>query len=85
LIHIGQDTFFADGIYIGGPRIHQGTVALSRVEISRGRFLGNHAVIPGGQRLPAGILIGISTVADDRVVRPGSSWFGHPAFRTAPP
>ncbi len=80
LVHIGGDTFFADGIYLGGPRIQQGTVTLSSVHISPQTFLGNHAVITGGQRLPADILIGISTVADDRAVRPGSSWFGHPAF-----
>jgi non-ribosomal peptide synthetase-like protein len=80
LVHIGPDTFFADGIYLGGPRIHQGTVTLAQVRISPRTFLGNHAVIAGGQRLPPDILIGISTVADDRVVRPGSSWFGHPAF-----
>jgi non-ribosomal peptide synthetase-like protein len=80
LIHIGPDTFFADGIYLGGPRIQQGTVTLASVRISARTFLGNHAVITGGQRLPSDILIGISTVADDRVVRPGTSWFGHPAF-----
>ncbi|MEV6238315.1 amino acid adenylation domain-containing protein [Lentzea sp. NPDC051838] len=80
LIHIGPDTFFADGIYLGGPRIHQGAVTLSEVHLGSGTFLGNHAVIAGGQRLPDDILIGISTVADDRVVRPGSSWFGHLAF-----
>ncbi|MBP2328386.1 non-ribosomal peptide synthetase-like protein [Kibdelosporangium banguiense] len=80
LVHIGPDTFFADGIYLGGPRIQQGTVALAGVRISERTFLGNHAVIAGGQRLPSDILIGISTVADDRVIRPGSSWFGHPAF-----
>ncbi len=80
LVHIGPDTFFADGIYLGGPRIHQNTVTLAAVHISERTFFGNHAVIAGGQRLPADILIGISTVADDRVVRPGSSWFGHPAF-----
>jgi non-ribosomal peptide synthetase-like protein len=80
LIGIGPDTFFADGIYLGGPRVHRGTVTLAGVELSRNTFLGNHAVVRGGQRLPADILIGICTVADDRVVRPGTSWFGHPPF-----
>ncbi|WP_112261325.1 non-ribosomal peptide synthetase [Lentzea terrae] len=80
LVHIGPGTFFADGIYLGGPRVHQGAVTLAEVHISERTFVGNHAVIAGGQRLPADILIGISTVADDKTVRPGSSWFGHPAF-----
>jgi non-ribosomal peptide synthetase-like protein len=80
LVQIGPGTFFADGIYLGGPRIQHGTVVPAPVRIGSRTFLGNHAVVTGGQRLPEDILIGISTVADDRVVRPGSSWFGHPAF-----
>ncbi|MFD2420735.1 non-ribosomal peptide synthetase [Amycolatopsis pigmentata] len=80
LIEIGPDTFFADGIYLGGPRVHQGTVALEPVVLGANTFLGNHAVIRGGQRLPSDILIGISTLADDRLILPGTSWFGHPPF-----
>ncbi|NJC67923.1 amino acid adenylation domain-containing protein [Planosporangium flavigriseum] len=80
LVRIGPDTFFADGIYLGGPRIQRGTVALAEVRLDANTFLGNHAVVRGGQRLPENILIGIATVADDRVVRPGTSWFGHPPF-----
>lgn len=80
LISMDGDTFFADGIYIGGPRVQRGTVTLAEVSLGTNTFLGNHAVIAAGQRLPADILIGISTVADDRLVRPGTSWFGHPPF-----
>ncbi|MFI9386035.1 amino acid adenylation domain-containing protein [Kutzneria sp. NPDC052558] len=80
LIAIDGDTFFADGIYLGGPRVQRGTVTLAEVSLGTNTFLGNHAVIAAGQRLPSDILIGISTVADDRLVRPGTSWFGHPPF-----
>ncbi|WP_410616674.1 amino acid adenylation domain-containing protein [Amycolatopsis sp. lyj-109] len=78
LVEIGPDTFFADGIYLGGPRIQQGTVTFAKVRLGHDTFLGNHAVIPAGQRLPPDILIGVCTVADDRIMRPGTSWFGHP-------
>ncbi|SFW82348.1 non-ribosomal peptide synthetase [Amycolatopsis australiensis] len=78
LVGIGPDTFFADGIYLGGPRVQHGTVTLAPVSLGHDTFLGNHAVIPAGQRLPPDILIGVCTVADDRVMRPGTSWFGHP-------
>ncbi|GLY38100.1 amino acid adenylation protein [Amycolatopsis sp. NBRC 101858] len=78
LVEIGPDTFFADGIYLGGPRIQQGTVALAPVRLGHDTFLGNHAVVPGGQRLPPDILIGVCTVADDRIMTSGTSWFGHP-------
>ncbi len=78
MVHINAGTFLADGIYLGGPRVHHGTVTLAPVVLESRTFLGNHAVVAAGQRLPPDILIGISTVADDRTVRPGSSWFGHP-------
>lgn len=80
LIQINSSSFLADGIYLGGPRIQQGTVTLANVLLEKNTFLGNHVIVAAGQRLPPDILIGISTVADDRVVRPGTSWFGHPPF-----
>jgi non-ribosomal peptide synthetase-like protein len=80
LVEIGPGTFFADGIYIGGPFVHRGTVTLSRTRVGAESFAGNHAVFPSGQQLPDGILVGVSTRADDRLMRPHSSWFGHPPF-----
>lgn len=80
LVSIGGGTFFADGIYLGGPRIQNGTVTLARTHIGNGTFLGNHAVIRGGQHLPDDILIGVSTPADATRIRPGTSWFGHPSI-----
>ncbi|MCA9319127.1 MAG: amino acid adenylation protein, partial [Planctomycetes bacterium] len=80
LVEIGDESFFADGVYLAGPRIHRGTVATARTRLGRNTFLGNHAVVPAGVTLPADILIGICTVADEKEVRPSSSWFGHPAF-----
>jgi hypothetical protein len=60
---IGAETFFADGIYLGGADVRAGTVTLGTVELGRNTFLGNHAVIPANTRLPDDILVGISTVA----------------------
>ena len=80
LVDIGTETFFADGIYLGGPRIHQGLVTLQMVRLGKNTFLGNHALVAAGQSLPDDILLGVSTVADDAIVRSGTSWFGHPPF-----
>ncbi len=80
LITIGGPSFFADGIYLGGPRVHRGTVMLSRTHLGKNTFLGNHAVIGAGQYLPEDVLLGVCTVADDTIVQPGTSWFGHPPF-----
>lgn len=79
-IEIGAETFFADGIYLGGPRVHQGVVTLSKTCLGRNTFLGNHVVIPAGQRLPDDILLGVCTVASDTTLRAGTSWFGLPPF-----
>jgi non-ribosomal peptide synthetase-like protein len=80
LIEIGDECFFADGIYLGGPWLHRGTLTAARTTFSSNTFLGNHVVIPAGAQLPTDILIGISTVADAAKIRPGTSWFGHPSF-----
>jgi non-ribosomal peptide synthetase-like protein len=80
LVEIGPESFLADGIYLGGPRLHRGTVHLAPVQLGANTFIGNHAVICGPQRLPADLLIGICTVADEKLMRAGTSWFGHPPF-----
>jgi non-ribosomal peptide synthetase-like protein len=80
LVEIGDECFFADGIYLGGPWLHRGTLTAARTTLASNTFLGNHVVVPAGARLPGDILIGISTVADPARIRPGSSWFGNPIF-----
>jgi non-ribosomal peptide synthetase-like protein len=79
-VEIGAETFFADGIYLGGPRIHQGVVTLTKTRLGQNTFLGNHVVVPAGQQLPDDILLGVCTVADDTTIRTGTSWFGLPPF-----
>lgn len=80
LIAIGEGTFFADGIYLGGAWVRQGRATLAPVTLGRNTFLGNHAVIPPGVTLPPDILIGIATVADPATIAQGQSRFGHPSF-----
>ncbi len=80
LVELGSGTFFADGIYLGAPLVHRGTVTLSRTKLGDGVFLGNYAVIPAGQTIPEGVLLGVCTVADDRLITRGTSWFGEPPF-----
>ena len=80
LIEIGPESFFADGIYLSGPRVHRGTVTLAQTRLGENTFLGNHVVVPAGQRLPDNVLIGICTVADDTVIRRDTAWFGHAPF-----
>jgi len=46
MVELGAGTFLADGIYIGGPLLHRGTVTLAPSRIGSRVFLGNHVVIP---------------------------------------
>ena len=79
-VTIGDKNFFADGIYIGGPRVHRGTVTVAHTTFGTSTFLGNGVIVAGGLHLPDDLLLGICTVADTTTMRPGSAWFGHPAF-----
>ncbi len=89
-IDIGDRSFLADGIYLGGARVQRGTVTVRPVALASSVFLGNGALVPGGVRVPEGTLLGINTrarvasrdgVADPRLLRPYTAWFGHPALR----
>jgi len=85
LVEIGPSTFFADGIYLGGPRVHRGTVTVAMTRLGANVFLGNHVVIPSGCTVADGVLVGVATVARDDM-QASSAWFGHPPFAlTRPP
>ncbi len=78
LVEIGDESFLADGIYLAGPRVRRGVVTVSETRLGRRTFLGNHVVVPAGQRLSDGLFVGVCTVTDD--ARPPGAWFGHPPF-----
>jgi non-ribosomal peptide synthetase-like protein len=80
-VDIGRETFFADGIYLGGPALHAGTATIAPVRLEESCFVGNHAVLPSGTRIARETLVGISTRGDGLPETPGASWFGHPVFR----
>jgi non-ribosomal peptide synthetase-like protein len=81
LMELGSGSFLADGIYLGGPKVHRGAVTLARTTLGNGVFLGNYALIPAGRHVPDGVLLGVGTILDGASgQRPGTSWFGVPAF-----
>ncbi|MBU6266839.1 MAG: amino acid adenylation domain-containing protein [Sphingomonadales bacterium] len=80
LVTIGAETFFADGIYLGGGHAQAGTVTLAHTHLGRNTFLGNHAVVPAGEQLPDDILFGIATLAEGAKIKSGGARFGQPSF-----
>lgn len=79
-LSIGDDCFFADGIYLGGPEVAAGVVRVAEVSIGDRTFLGNHAVIPAGSVLAPDLLLGVCTVAEPAKMTRGTAWFGNPVF-----
>ena len=80
-VGIGDESFFADGIYFCSPWRHRGTVTVAATELGRNTFLGNHALVPGGHDWPDGLFLGVSTVADSERVQADTAWFGHPPLQ----
>ncbi|MEW5982571.1 MAG: amino acid adenylation protein, partial [Acidobacteriota bacterium] len=77
-VSIGDESFFADGIYFCAPWRHRGTVTVAETSLGRSTFLGNHAVVPAGHAWPEELFVGVATVADAGLARPNSTWFGVP-------
>ncbi len=77
-VAIGGECFFADGIYLAGPRRHRGTLTVEPTRFGARTFLGNHAVLPAGHAWPEEMFVGVATVPDPRQVRAGTAWFGQP-------
>jgi non-ribosomal peptide synthetase-like protein len=78
---LGGSSFLADGVYLGSPRVSRGRVTVGETSLGRDTFVGNHAVVEQGERMPDGILLGVSTVASAASMPTGTAWFGNPAFR----
>ena len=79
-VRIGGGSFLADGVYLGVPWQHQGRVTVAATELGERTFVGNHVVVPAGERLGGDLLLGVCTVANGATMRSGTGWFGLPAF-----
>jgi non-ribosomal peptide synthetase-like protein len=82
LLTVGEESFIADGVSLGAPRVRHGVLSLERTGVGRRAFVGNSAVIPAGTALGDGVLIGVLSVPPPAAADAGrrdSSWFGTPA------
>lgn len=78
---LGGGSFLADGIYLGVPHQHQGRVTVAASGFGERTFVGNHVVLPAGERLVDDVVLGVSTVADAARMPAGTGWFGQPAMQ----
>jgi len=82
LLQIGEESFIADAVSLGAPRIHRGVLSREATVIGRRAFVGNSAVIPSGTTLGDGVLVGVLSVPPGdaaAALKKDSSWFGTPA------
>ena len=82
VLRIGEESFVADGVGLGVPRVHGGEFEIAATTVGRRAFLGNSAVLPAGAEIGDGVLIGVLSVPPRRredALRAESSWFGTPA------
>ncbi len=77
-VEVGDECFFADGIYLAGPRRHRGTLAVEPTRLGARSFIGNHAVVPAGYEWPDDLFVGVATIPDPAQTRAGTAWFGQP-------
>lgn len=79
LLHLGDDSFIADGAMLGDARVHHGLVTLLGTRIGTRSFIGNGALVPDGMAIPDDVLIGVQSVAPAQSrLAPGQTWMGNP-------
>lgn len=83
LVTIDDESFIADGVIMGVPRVERGRMSLESTRIGKRAFIGNSALLPAGVIIGDDTLIGCMSVppADKTLVaKPDTSWFGSPAI-----
>jgi hypothetical protein len=48
LLSIGDESFIADSVSLGAPRVRDGQVTLGQNRIGKRSFIGNSAILPPG-------------------------------------
>lgn len=83
LVTIGDESFIADGVIMGVPRVERGRMYLQSTRVGKRAFIGNSALLPAGVIIGDDTLIGCMSVppADQTLVaKADTSWFGSPAI-----
>ena len=83
LLDIGEESFIADCVSFGPPRVDLGRVTLAATRVGRRAFVGNSALIPSGTVLGDSVLVGVLSVPPTDPVeaaRVDSAWLGTPAI-----
>src|SRR5262249_33025827 len=83
LLSIGEESFIADSVSLGAPRIRNGFVTIGRNEIGKRSFIGNSALLPPNTVIADEVLIGCLSrppANPDDSLRSDTTWMGSPAI-----
>ncbi len=83
LVTIGNESFIADGVVMGVPRVERGRMFLYPTKIGSRSFIGNSALLPAGVTIGDDTLIGcmsIPPVDITKAAQPDTAWFGSPGI-----
>jgi non-ribosomal peptide synthetase-like protein len=81
LLTLGDESFVADAVSLGGPRVSGDTVTVGPVTLGAKAFAGNGAHVPPGGELGYDGLLGCLSVLPPEAARAGTAWVGSPPFR----
>jgi non-ribosomal peptide synthetase-like protein len=78
LTEIGDESFLADGVFVGDRSIRANTVTLKKTKLHARAFAGNSSLLPQGTELPSNSLVGVLSIAPEIPLEKGQSCFGSP-------
>jgi non-ribosomal peptide synthetase-like protein len=82
LVSIDDESFIADGVIMGVPRVDRGWLYLQLTHVGKRSFIGNSALLPSGVTIEDDTLIGCMSIPPTDPVaaaQANTSWFGSPA------
>ena len=86
LLSIGDESFIADSVSLGAPRVRDGAMTLGLNHIGKRSFIGNSALLPPGTIIGDRVLIGCLSAPPAHpadALRENSTWMGSPSLLSA--
>ena len=80
LLHLGEGCFVADMASLGAATFHRGWFVTAATTVGKRAFVGNAALVPSGNTMGDGSLIGVLSKSSDGHLDAGTSWLGCPAI-----
>jgi non-ribosomal peptide synthetase-like protein len=82
LLTIGQESFIADNVSLGAPRVRDGEMTIGTNQIGQRSFVGNSAMLPPDTVLGDRVLLGCLSLppAPPDALREDTTWLGSPSI-----